>query len=61
VYVLRTGARLVPVAPHARVAGANGGAAVRVTGGPAWATRPELTLVCRLSMGLAMLAMLSTL
>ncbi|MFL9681685.1 DUF5134 domain-containing protein [Streptomyces sp. KL110A] len=25
VYVLRTGARLVPVAPHARVAGANGG------------------------------------
>ncbi|MFB7581685.1 DUF5134 domain-containing protein [Streptomyces hydrogenans] len=71
VYVLRTGARLVPVAPHARVAGANGGAAVRVAGvagpgaavagGPAWATRPELTLVCRLSMGLAMLAMLSTL
>lgn len=54
VYVLRTGARLVPVAPHARVAGAAGG------GGPAWAT-PELTLVCRLSMGLAMLAMLSTL
>ncbi|MFF0483663.1 DUF5134 domain-containing protein [Streptomyces sp. NPDC004435] len=52
VYVLRTGARLVPVAPHARVAGAAGG------GGPAWAT-PELTLVCRLSMGLAMLAMLS--
>ncbi|MFI8369409.1 DUF5134 domain-containing protein [Streptomyces sp. NPDC085466] len=55
VYVLRTGARLVPVAPHARVAGPAG------EGGPAWATRPELALVCRLSMGLAMLAMLFTL
>ncbi|MFF2779209.1 DUF5134 domain-containing protein [Streptomyces sp. NPDC058052] len=55
VYVLRTGARLVPVAPPARVAGAPG------DDGSAWATRPELTLVCRLSMGLAMLAMLSTL
>ncbi|MGW5002800.1 DUF5134 domain-containing protein [Streptomyces hydrogenans] len=71
VYVLRTGARLVPVAPHARVATAAGVAAVRaagaagpgavVAGGSAWATRPELTLVCRLSMGLAMLAMLCTL
>ncbi|GGY46966.1 DUF5134 domain-containing protein [Streptomyces omiyaensis] len=55
VYVLRTGARLVPVAPHPRAAGAAG------TGGPAWANRPELTLVCRLSTGLAMLAMLGTL
>ncbi|MFF9344637.1 DUF5134 domain-containing protein [Streptomyces sp. NPDC014773] len=55
VYVLRSGARLVPVVPHARAAAATGG------GGPAWATRPELTLVCRLSMGLAMLAMLCTL
>ncbi|MFD4375985.1 DUF5134 domain-containing protein [Streptomyces sp. NPDC058486] len=55
VYVLRSGARLVPGAPHARVAGAAG------AGGPAWATRPELTLVCRLSTGLAMLAMLCTL
>ncbi|MDX2296932.1 MULTISPECIES: DUF5134 domain-containing protein [Streptomyces] len=53
VYVLRTGTRLVPVAPHPGAAGAGGG------GG--WATRPELTLVCRLSMGLAMLAMLSAL
>ncbi|MFD8013442.1 DUF5134 domain-containing protein [Streptomyces sp. NPDC058955] len=56
VYVLRTGARLVPVAPHPRPAGAAGAA-----GADAWATRPELTVVCRLSMGLAMLAMLSTL
>ncbi|MFF9147616.1 DUF5134 domain-containing protein [Streptomyces sp. NPDC014861] len=58
VYVLRTGARLVPVAPHTRAGDATAGAAGG--GGPAWAT-PELTLVCRLSMGLAMLAMLSTL
>ncbi|WP_031009889.1 DUF5134 domain-containing protein [Streptomyces sp. NRRL F-5727] len=56
VYVLRTGTRLVPVAPHARAAGAAGAG-----GAGAWATRPELTVVCRLSMGLAMLAMLCTL
>ncbi|MFF0474743.1 DUF5134 domain-containing protein [Streptomyces sp. NPDC004284] len=49
VYVLRSGARLVPVAAAA------GGP------GPSWATRPELTLACRLSMALAMLAMLVTL
>ncbi|WP_143664540.1 DUF5134 domain-containing protein, partial [Streptomyces sp. NRRL B-24572] len=48
-YVLRSGARLVPVAATA------GGP------GPAWATGPELTLACRLSMALAMLAMLVTL
>ncbi|MFF8606655.1 DUF5134 domain-containing protein [Streptomyces sp. NPDC015346] len=49
VYVLRSGARLVPVAAPA--------------GGPsaAWASRPEFALVCRLSMALAMLAMLVTL
>ncbi|MER5203397.1 DUF5134 domain-containing protein [Streptomyces sp. NPDC002825] len=47
-YVLRSGARLVPPAAAA------GGP------GPAWATRPELTLACRLSMALAMLAMLVT-
>ncbi|MFF1512176.1 DUF5134 domain-containing protein [Streptomyces sp. NPDC058326] len=46
-YVLHAGARLVP-------------AAAATAGGPvrSWATRPELTLVCRLSMALAMLAML---
>ncbi|MFD9032292.1 DUF5134 domain-containing protein [Streptomyces sp. NPDC059567] len=49
VYVLRTGTRLVPVA-------------VPAAGPPtAWATRPEFALVCRLSMALAMLAMLVTL
>ncbi|MEU6882500.1 DUF5134 domain-containing protein [Streptomyces sp. NPDC046712] len=49
VYVLRAGARLVPVAVPA--------------GGPpaVWANRPEFALVCRLSMALAMLAMLVTL
>ncbi|TXS34692.1 DUF5134 domain-containing protein, partial [Streptomyces sp. ms191] len=49
VYVLRAGARLVPVAAPA-------GAAPVL-----WAERPEFTLVCRLSMALAMLAMLVTL
>ncbi|WP_371636968.1 DUF5134 domain-containing protein [Streptomyces zaomyceticus] len=49
-YVLHAGTRLVPVA-RAATAGAPG---------PAWATRPELTLVCRMSMALAMLAMLVT-
>ncbi|GGT59803.1 DUF5134 domain-containing protein [Streptomyces purpureus] len=47
-YVLRTGSRLVPVAAHP------GGAL-------AWSVRPELALACRLSMGMAMLAMLFTL
>ncbi|MEU9997281.1 DUF5134 domain-containing protein [Streptomyces sp. NPDC050848] len=56
-YVLRSGARLVPVAGPAAVAVAGPG------GGPApvWVVRPEFTLVCRLSMALAMLAMLVTL
>ncbi|MFJ9823531.1 DUF5134 domain-containing protein [Streptomyces sp. NPDC101160] len=51
VYVLRSGARLVPVTGAAGAGGAAGVA--RGTG-----ARAELTLVCRLSMGLAMLAML---
>ncbi|MGP9022229.1 DUF5134 domain-containing protein [Streptomyces sp. BR1] len=46
-YVLTTGARLLPAAGPARE-----GAAI------AWGARPELTLACRLSMGIAMLAML---
>ncbi|WP_371650674.1 MULTISPECIES: DUF5134 domain-containing protein [unclassified Streptomyces] len=46
-YVLTTGARLLPVAGPARDGGA-----------PGWGARPELTLACRLSMGIAMLAML---
>lgn len=55
VYVLRSGTRLVPVAVPAGGAGE-----ARATGGGLVA-RSELTLVCRLSMALAMLAMLLTL
>ncbi|KAF3464036.1 DUF5134 domain-containing protein [Streptomyces sp. Tu 3180] len=48
-YVLVTGVRLVPVPAPA------------VTGGSAgWGDRPELARVCRLSMGMAMVAMLLT-
>ncbi|MEV6327608.1 DUF5134 domain-containing protein [Streptomyces sp. NPDC051909] len=54
VYVLRSGARLVPVP----VPASEGTARIRSGGG---AGGGELTLVCRLSMGLAMLAMLLTL
>ncbi|MEU6733472.1 DUF5134 domain-containing protein [Streptomyces physcomitrii] len=46
-YVLWSGARLLPAA-----------AAVPVPGTAAWGDRPELAQVCRLSMGLGMLAML---
>ncbi|MEU5825181.1 MULTISPECIES: DUF5134 domain-containing protein [Streptomyces] len=52
VYVLRSGARLVPVA------------AAATGGGPpptGWGARPELALACRLTMGIAMFAMLLTL
>ncbi|MGW7365773.1 DUF5134 domain-containing protein [Streptomyces sp. NPDC054841] len=48
VFVLRAGARLAPVAVPA------GGGAV------AWGARPELALACRVSMGVAMVAMLLT-
>ncbi|MGA5064490.1 DUF5134 domain-containing protein [Streptomyces exfoliatus] len=57
VYVLHAGARLVPVAAVRTAAATAGGPGA----GPAWATRPELALACRLSMALAMLAMLVTL
>ncbi|MET9871796.1 DUF5134 domain-containing protein, partial [Streptomyces sp. NPDC006386] len=52
-YVLLAGVRLVPVAA---VAGQSGGG-----GSAGWGDRPELTLACRLSMGIAMVAMLLTL
>ncbi|WP_309226041.1 DUF5134 domain-containing protein [Streptomyces lunaelactis] len=48
-YVLRSGVRLIPVPSPA------GGAA---TAAVSWGARPELALACRLSMGIAMLAML---
>lgn len=54
-YVLRSGARLIPV-----TATTAGGGAV-TAGGPRagdWGTRPELALACRLTMGIAMFAML---
>ncbi|MEV8566335.1 DUF5134 domain-containing protein [Streptomyces sp. NPDC051322] len=57
-YVLRTGATLIPVPPPV-AAGPTGGAANAAT--PGWGARPELTLACRLSMGIAMFAMLLTL
>ncbi|MFJ2833181.1 DUF5134 domain-containing protein [Streptomyces sp. NPDC087263] len=49
-YVLRSGLRLLPM-------GSVGGGAGTV----GWADRPELSQACRLSMGIAMLAMLVTL
>lgn len=56
VYVLRSGARLVPVASVA--CGAASGTATATVGRGAG---PELAPACRLSMGIAMLAMLLTL
>ncbi|WP_086723770.1 DUF5134 domain-containing protein [Streptomyces carpinensis] len=55
-YVLLSGARLVPaVTVAAGAGGAPAGRAVR------WGDRPELARACRLSMGMAMVAMLLTL
>lgn len=65
-YVLRSGARLLPVA----VAGGGGPGAANPGPRPEswsarptvrWGDRPELSQACRLSMGIAMLAMLVTL
>ncbi|WP_306317170.1 MULTISPECIES: DUF5134 domain-containing protein [unclassified Streptomyces] len=54
VYVLWSGARLVPATATA-TATATGSAAA-----PGWGDRPELARACRLSMGIGMLAMLLT-
>ncbi|GGV64065.1 DUF5134 domain-containing protein [Streptomyces thermoviolaceus] len=58
-YVLLSGVRLIPAA---RPAGAGSTADTGVTdsGGPGWGDRPELARACRLSMGMAMVAMLLT-
>ncbi|WP_409056221.1 DUF5134 domain-containing protein [Streptomyces sp. SYP-A7185] len=56
-YVLVSGARLLPVSTVAAADG-GGGRGVAVMG---WADRTELAMVCRLSMGIAMIAMLLTL
>ncbi|MFI0987065.1 DUF5134 domain-containing protein [Streptomyces exfoliatus] len=61
VYVLHAGARLAPVATVRTVRAGGPGQGQGPGPGPAWATRPELALACRLSMALAMLAMLVTL
>ncbi|MFG2594536.1 DUF5134 domain-containing protein [Streptomyces sp. NPDC048462] len=66
-YVLRSGARLIPVAATTAGGGAMAGGSVTggtLSGGPAparWANRPELALACRLTMGISMFAMLLTL
>lgn len=60
-YVLWSGARLLPVAAVGMPFGEGGralGAGTRTVG---WGDRPELARACRLSMGIAMLAMLVTL
>ncbi|WP_327365876.1 DUF5134 domain-containing protein [Streptomyces sp. NBC_01217] len=54
VYVLRSGARLIPVSA---TAGSGGGERA----GDGWGAWPELALACRLTMGIAMFAMLLTL
>lgn len=54
-YVLLSGVRLVPVAAGPTGTVARGTA---VTAGTAWVDRPELARACRLSMGIATLAML---
>ncbi|MFI8437019.1 DUF5134 domain-containing protein [Streptomyces sp. NPDC079020] len=64
IYVLRSAGRLIPVAVPAGGPGGDGGTApvcgAGGTGG-GWGDRPELTLACRLTMGMAMFAMLLTL
>ncbi|MCX5094838.1 DUF5134 domain-containing protein [Streptomyces sp. NBC_00365] len=60
-YVLRSGARLLPAAA---TAGGSAGGSGTLGGTPrtlGWGDRPELSQACRLSMGIAMVAMLVTL
>lgn len=66
-YVLWSGVRLLPV-PTLATAEGGGGASSGGGGGSdgggtvtGWADRPELAMACRLSMGIAMIAMLLTL
>ncbi|WP_415952998.1 DUF5134 domain-containing protein [Streptomyces sp. KLOTTS4A1] len=67
-YVLRSGVRLLPAEPGAVASsGAAAGTAGGMTGAPSgrvsetgWGDRAELATACRLSMGIAMLAMLLT-
>ncbi|MGC5345478.1 DUF5134 domain-containing protein [Streptomyces sp. DT24] len=57
VYVLRSGARLIPAGAPGAEAGGGAGAG-RGNGWGAWGARPELVPACRLTMGIGMLAML---
>lgn len=59
-YVLLSGARLVPVPAASGAAGRSGGAVGRDGEAVGWGDRPELARACRLSMGIAMVAMLLT-
>jgi len=59
VYVLRSAGRLIPAAGPAGVTA--GGATLGGAGRAAWGARPEMALACRLTMGMAMFAMLLTL
>ncbi|MEV2254092.1 DUF5134 domain-containing protein [Streptomyces sp. NPDC050147] len=58
-YVLWSGVRLLPVPTLAATEGGGGGGGGGAVMG--WADRTELAMVCRLSMGIAMIAMLLTL
>ncbi|MHA5048231.1 DUF5134 domain-containing protein [Streptomyces sp. SD15] len=63
-YVLRSGARLIPVAAMAGGTRTSAGDTRTSVGGTrtlGWGDRPELSRACRLSMAIAMLAMLVTL
>ncbi|MFF8913986.1 DUF5134 domain-containing protein [Streptomyces sp. NPDC015032] len=61
-YVLRSGTRLIPVAAATGGGGpVGGGSAGEGSAGGGWGARPELALACRLTMGIAMFAMLLTL
>ncbi|WP_393086423.1 DUF5134 domain-containing protein [Streptomyces sp. LN704] len=63
-YVLLSGFRLLPVAAVTGSTGSTGSTGAMLPGPartPGWGDRPELSRACRLSMGIAMLAMLVTL
>ncbi|MGW0081057.1 DUF5134 domain-containing protein [Streptomyces sp. NPDC003393] len=60
-YVLLSGARLVPTAATTATVRAGAGPGTPRAGSPRWGDRPELSRACRLSMGMAMVAMLLTL
>jgi peptidoglycan/LPS O-acetylase OafA/YrhL len=60
-YVLRSGARLLPAAATAGGSAGNSGTLGGTPRTLGWGDRPELSQACRLSMGIAMVAMLVTL